>query len=287
MGPVSAAEAIVATVNDELVLKSEFESQLQETRQRLIAQGTALPDEASLKQQVLDHIILERIQLQMAREYNLHATEAMLTNAIEMLAKENNMDVPTFYQSIEKSGHSIAAFKESLKKELEVNELRRLSIGRQIEVSQKEIESLVATQAPPSEALYTLNHFMISEVTGDAEKKVNTWVQQLREGKSLKENMQGGGVLKETLFTDKKMGELPTLFESVLPTLKAGDIANPIHSGTAFHVLKIIDIKKPQNMNADLKESAKNALRKKKYLEALQNWLVEIRKQAYVEIRKL
>lgn len=252
-------DEIVAVVNDEVILKTTLLRKLNEAKQ---------PRDQN-QQQILEQLILNTIERQQAKELGIEVTDDMLKRALSMVAEQNHLDVDGFRATLAQNGIDFAVFKEDLRTDILINELRRQKIGRQIQVSHQEVANFFNAQAPAEEAKYSLYHYFVP--TGSVEENKT----------NLKEFL-----LKTTPITlnNKKLSELPTIFESVLLRLNPGEISEPIETSTGFHLLKLIE--KKQNLTEQTtRDQLKEELRKRKYFDELPNWLAEVRKQAYVDIR--
>lgn len=252
-------DEIVAVVNNEVILKSTLLKKLNETKQPALQN----------QQQILEQLILNTIERQQAKELGIEVTDDMLNRALSMVAEQNHLDVDGFRATLAQNGIDFAAFKEDLRTDILINELRRQKIGRQIQVSHQEVANFFNTQAPAEEAEYSLYHYFVP--TRSAEEH--------------KTNLKAF-LLKTTPITlnNKKLSELPTVFESVLLRLNPGEISEPIETSTGFHLLKLIE-KKQYLTEQATRDQLKEELRKRKYFDELPNWLAEVRKQAYVDIR--
>lgn len=244
------AEEIVAIVNDEPVLKTAFLRKFQEAKEA-VKSNEKEPPENILRQQVLEQMILNAIQHQMAKELGIEVTDEMLSRALELVSKQNQMDVNAFKISLKQSGIDFEVFKEDLRQEIQINELRRQKIGRQLQVSNQEIDNFLGTNRPLGETHYSLTHYFIPiESLGESKKKLDNFVHMLRQGQDPKQSTANLKInAQEKKFENKKLSELPTAFESVLPTLAVGEISRPIQTSAGFHLLKLTEKKNaPTNL---------------------------------------
>ena len=254
---VSAAEyldGIVAVVEDDIILESELASEVASITNKLKTNNVQLPPENVLYKQVLERLIIDTLQNQLAQRAGVNVTDEMVNSSMNVIAQQNGMDLVQFKQEIEAQGMSYETFKESVRKEIVINQLRSQEIGSRIKVSEQEIDHYLDTEISSADqkVQYLLGHILIAVPEGasadmiqaeDAEARSVT--EQLRLGEDFNQMavsvsdgvnaLQGGEIGWRTL------NQLPTLFVDVVKTMNKGDIADPIRSPGGFHILKLID----------------------------------------------
>lgn len=290
-------EEIVAIVNDEPILKTTFLRKLQEAKTTVKRDETSV-SENILQQQVLEQMILSAIERQMANELGIEVTDEMLSRAVEAIAKQNQMDVATFKSGLKQSGIDFDLFKEDLRQEIQLNELKRQKIGKQIQVSNQEIDNFLGTNRPaPDPVLVSQKHVrhilikLSNTVTDtDVKLKLEKIRSQILSGKTFESvaktfsmdsiSANEGGDLKWV-----NPGFLPPEFEAAIQNLKVGEVSEPFKTEIGWHIAEVVETRQQDASEEMGRNQAKEELQKRKYLEELQNWLIDIRKQAYVDIR--
>ncbi|GFO75721.1 peptidyl-prolyl cis-trans isomerase SurA [Bathymodiolus platifrons methanotrophic gill symbiont] len=255
---VSAAEyldGIVAVVEEGIILESELAQEVASVVIKLKASNVQTPPENILYKQVLERLIIDALQTQLAQRAGIKVSDEMLNGSLQAIAQQNGMDFEGFKQEIELQGMNYEAFKESVRKEIVINQLRSHEIGARVKVSEQEIDHYLDTEisAADQKVQYLLGHILIAVSEGASaatiqaeDAKAQSVTEQLRLGGDFKqmavsvsdgENaLQGGGLGWRTL------NQLPTLFVDVVKTMSKGDIADPIRSPGGLHILKLIDI---------------------------------------------
>ena len=254
--PVLAAEPIdriVAVVNDEVVTESELNARLEEVSKRIAAQKIQAPPGNILKKQVLERIILEHLQLQVAQQMGIQAGNDKVDAALQNIAEQNHMSLPDLYKTLAHDGVSQAAFREQIRGQILIQQLIEREIGNRITVSDAEVENFLAN----SENLdggteYELSHILLSlpesatpAVIQQTRQRAEGVLKTLRQGGDFDQaaiaNSQGENALEGGKLGWKKTGQLPALFVNALKTMQPGDVSDVLRSPSGFHILKLND----------------------------------------------
>ena len=138
-----ALDRIVAVVNQGAIMESELEERLAQTRSQLTAQQIDLPPERVLREQLLEQMVLEEIQLQMARDAGLSIDDTELNRQVRAIAENNGMSVEQFADALEADGLALATVREEIRRELVIRELQQRRVGSRVNLSEREVERLV------------------------------------------------------------------------------------------------------------------------------------------------
>ena len=189
--PVVVLDRIVAVVNNEVITRFDLEQRLRAATLRLKQQGTPLPPRETLEKQILDHLITDLVQLQLARETGLRVDDSELDRAIQRIAQENNLTLEQLRATLEKDGVPFTRFREDIRKEIVLSRLRQREIDNRIVVSEGEIESFLRAQqerAGRGES-YNLSHILVTIRENAGPEQIQTRrsraeeaLQQLRTG---------------------------------------------------------------------------------------------------------
>ncbi|APY75638.1 peptidylprolyl isomerase SurA [Salmonella enterica subsp. enterica serovar Manchester] len=249
-------DKVAAVVNNGVVLESDVDGLMQSVKLNAGQAGQQLPDDATLRHQILERLIMDQIILQMGQKMGVKITDEQLDQAIANIAKQNNMTMDQMRSRLAYDGLNYSTYRNQIRKEMIISEVRHNEVRRRITVLPQEVDALakqIGTQNDASTEL-NLSHILIalpenptSEQVNDAQRQAESIVEEARNGADF-------GKLAITYSADQQalkggqMGwgriqELPGIFAQALSTAKKGDIVGPIRSGVGFHILKVNDLR--------------------------------------------
>lgn len=249
-------DRIIAVVNDEVIMQSELKSKIRTVRGQIEQQGSRVPPQAVLERQVLDNLVQNRIQLQIAERAGIRVNDETLNRTISNIAAENKVSLTQFREILEQDGYNYEQFRENIRNEITLSQLRRRQVDNRIVVTEKEIDNFLANEEFQGtfQTEIRLSHILLSlpeAATSDEIEQVRQVATQIREdllaGADFAEiaatasdggNAENGGDLGW-----RKLEEVPSLFADYIPDMKNGDISELIQSPSGFHIIKISDIK--------------------------------------------
>ncbi|BAZ95233.1 chaperone SurA [Thiohalobacter sp. COW1] len=247
---------IVAVVNDDVILASELEDKVQLVRSQLAQQNTQAPDPAQLERQVLERLIMERLQLQVAERNNIEVDDETLNANLRNIAAQNGVTLTEFRQTLEREGMDYAAFREELRSQIMINRLRQQTVINRIDISDQEVDNLLASQTAWSDQTrdYHLGHILIAtpeaaspEQIQAAERKATGVLDRLRGGADFSETAVAVSESETALEGGdlgwRKAAQLPSLFADVVRDMQPGEISDLIRSPSGFHIIKLIDVR--------------------------------------------
>ncbi|GAA0689398.1 peptidylprolyl isomerase [Marinobacterium maritimum] len=248
-------DRIAAVVNEDIVLESELDQRLALVRQQIKArEETRLPPEDVLRQQVLDRLILENIQLQMAERQGIRVSERQLNEALNRIAAQNNMTLAQFRNALVAEGQDYALAREQIRREILLTQVQQSSVNRRINVSEQEIQSFLDSELGQQQVqaefqlrniLFALPENATPEMIQRAEQKAQEARRQLAEGTPFAElaiavsnapNALQGGELGW-----RRESELPEALANAIRRLSPGDISQPVKTPGGFHLLLVED----------------------------------------------
>lgn len=245
-------DAVVAIVNDDIILQSEFDTRYEVVSAQIRAAGNRVPPASILREQVIERLILESIQLQMANRAGIKLSDQELNDTIERIARHNNLSPEAFKNQIEETGTSFEDAREQIRRERIISEVQRYQIGSKIEITETDIDLFLESEQgkTSSAADYRLGHILIQvpqeaspEVIQAKSTEAEALVKRLRQGESFTNaaisESDGQNALKGGDLGWRSEPELPTLFAQVVPNMPEGGISDPIRSPSGFHIIKI------------------------------------------------
>ncbi len=248
-------DRIVAVVEDDVILDRELTEEAYAIAQKFRANNVMVPPEFILRKQVLERLILDKLQRQMAERSGINVSDEMLRSSVADIAARNNLTLEQFRTELESQGMSFAKFQESIRSEIIVNQLRAREIGSRIKVTDREVAHYLETQGRVGQdkIKYRLGHILISvpeaasaSVIQKAREKAKRVVDDLRNGEDFKQmaisisdsgNALGGGDLGW-----RTMGQIPTLFVDTVTKMGRDDVSDPIRSPSGFHIIKMLEM---------------------------------------------
>lgn len=249
-------DRILAVVNNEVVLESELYDMEQTVRQQLRQRGANVPPASVLSTQVLERLIIQKIQVQQASKIGVRVGDDALNAALKQIADNNGLTLREFRDVLEEDGFNFAEFRESIRHDMIISRLRKSQVEDKIVISDREVDNYLATQESQGagEVEYKLQHILISlpeaaspEEVQAAEQKLANVQQLLNDGGDFAEvaagYSDGQTALEGGDLGWRKRGELPSLFAGVVPELEVGQVSEPIRNGGGFHLVKVADKK--------------------------------------------
>jgi len=253
---VDVLERIVAIVNDDVITRLELNAELDLIKQQLSSQRTAMPPDAVLRKQVLDRVVLMRIQLQRANSRLIRVDDETLNRAVESIANQNRMSLGGLRQALEADGVDYSEYRERIREEITVTRLQQREVHRTVEVTEQEVDDLLANRElqDKSNEEYRLEHILLvvpeassSDKIQVVKQKAQMVLQKIREGNDFAEmavtHSDGQQALSGGDLGWRKFAEIPTLFAEPLAAMKSGDVSDLIRSPSGFHIIKLSEVR--------------------------------------------
>jgi len=249
-------DGVAAVVNEGVVLKSELSRQTEIIAERAREQGLQLPPPSVLREQVLERLVLEQIQLQRAERVGIQISDQMLNAAIAQVAEDNGISFEQLPELLARDGVNYGEYRREMRKQLVLDQLRRIDVTSRISVAPREIEHCIADLEDNVvvNSEYNLSHILISvpqsatsEQFVEAETEARYVYQQLEQGADFGEmavrysdsetGLEGGSL------GWRKGDQLPTLFSDVVGPMQAGDYSEPMRAVSGYHIVKVNDVR--------------------------------------------
>ena len=249
-------DKVAAVVNNGVVLESDVDGLMQSVKLNAGQAGQQLPDDATLRHQILERLIMDQIILQMATKMNIKVTDDQLDQAIANIAKQNNISMDQMRSRLAYDGLNYNTYRNQIRKEMIISEVRNNEVRRRITILPQEVESLAQQVGNQNDASTELNlsHILIplpenptSDQVNEAESQARAIVDQARNGADFGKLAIAHSADQQALNGGQmgwgRIQELPGIFAQALSTAKKGDIVGPIRSGVGFHILKVNDLR--------------------------------------------
>ena len=251
-GP-QAADRIVAVVNDEVITYRELTSRMGVAEGQLKRQGTPLPPRDIFERQMLERMVVDRIQVQQAKETGLRIDDAQLDQALQRIASGNGLTLGQFRQALEKDGIPFAKFREDIREEITITRLREREVDNRIAISDGEVDNFIANSKAAGAANEELElaHILIrlpEGATPEQQARQRARAEQARTRLVAGEDfaqvaaaysdapdaLQGGAIGRRTAE------RLPTLYADAAKRLKSGEVSPVLRSANGFHLVKLV-----------------------------------------------
>ncbi|MGB5259807.1 MAG: peptidylprolyl isomerase [Gammaproteobacteria bacterium] len=245
---------IVAIVNDSSIVSSELEQALAAIEKQLQAKDTTVPPLNVLRSQVLERLVLEKLQLQIAERAGSTIDDSTLNDKIQELARDNGMTLTDFRKVIERDGFDYNAFREDLRKQLLIQEIRRQMISNRIKINDQEVDNLLASikASGMGDVEYHLSHILVSipdaaspEEIQAAERRARDLHTRISNGAEFSAlaiaESDGQSALEGGDIGWRSIGQMPDLFVEPVKQMEVGDISDLIHSPGGFHIIILVE----------------------------------------------
>jgi len=250
--PMEELDAIVAVVNDDILMRSELEAEMRSIEARLEAKGTPLPPRSVLARQVLEKLISNRLQLQAAKRAGIRVDDATLNRALQRIAKRNGLTLGQLRETLEQEGMDFKTFREDTRRQILLARLRNQAVINKINVTDSEIENLLKRQnnGGNGRSAVHLRHILIAVPEGASPEEVETkrqkaekLVTELRDGADFAQLALMHSDSRQALNGGDlgwlKMSQVPTLFVGGVQEMEPGTVSDPIRSASGFHIIKV------------------------------------------------
>ncbi|MGH1460624.1 MAG: peptidylprolyl isomerase [Neptuniibacter sp.] len=243
-------DRIAAVVNDGIVMQSELDQRVNLVKEQLLSRNTRLPSDETLTSQVLNRLILESIQKQLAAIQGIRISESQLNTAINNIAEKNGMTIDQFRDALIAEGRDYNESREQIRSEMLLQSLQQNLVNRRIKVSAQEIENFLNSEDGQGQvsAEYLLGHILVAvpsqaspEMIQTAEQKALKIHKELVNGSDFTEqaitNSDAPNALNGGDLGWRKAAELPEALGKAVRKLNAGEFSQPIKSPSGFHIL--------------------------------------------------
>ena len=246
-------DRIVAVVNDEAITQSELDARTQIALSQLRRQNITPPPPAALRRQVLERLIIDRAQVQQARESGVRVDDATVNAALARIAEQNGVSLQQFRERLEKEGVPFTRFRNDVRDDIIMSRLRDREVDNRIQISEGEIDNFLAEQAGVAAGSIEYNLAQILLRVPDnastdrieaTRRQAEDLIGQLRGGADFARLAASNSNSPEAL-TGGSLGwrtaeRLPTLFLDAVKNLKPGELAPLVRSPGGFHILKLV-----------------------------------------------
>lgn len=251
--PIEKMDRIIAVVDQSVITEREMLNRMESVKAQMIKKGVEVPPDEVLQKQILERLIVDSLQLQLAAQTGIKVEDAQLDKTIERIAEQNNLTLPAFKKALEEDGTQFYKFREDIRNDIIIARLRERDVDNKVNISEAEIDNYLATQEKEGD----LDEFNISQILirlpedsspediQKARARTEQVTKALAEGMSFEKAsanfsdapnaLDGGGL------GWRSGQQMPAQFLELVKPLQAGGVSRPIRSGTGVHILKLND----------------------------------------------
>lgn len=255
---VQSIDHIVAIVNEEVITRNELDEVIRTTVKQLQKQGVQLPPSDIIEKQLLERTIMNRAQLQRAKEVGITVSDTELDQTIRKIAKENNLSMDEFYYALQQDGMTLTEFREEIQNELLISRLKEREVNNRVTVTEGEIDNFLRTQETSAigNDEYRVAHILVQilEQMDSAQievrrQKAENALKRLQEGVDFAqisaELSDAPNALQGGEIDWRPITQMGPMFSEILTRMQPGDLTPVIRSPIGFHILKLIG-RRPQ-----------------------------------------
>jgi peptidyl-prolyl cis-trans isomerase SurA len=287
-------DGVAAIVDEGVVLKSELERQVAVIIERLRQQDTQLPPLSVLESQILDQLVLRRIQLQRAERFGIQVSDDFLNQTLSRVAQENNLTLEQLPRALEADGIDYAAYRQDMREQMVLQQLQQRDVVSRINVAPKEMDACLYRKANTAtdDVDYNISHILISLPSAATRRQLDEARDRITQ---INDRLAGGEDFAQlaVAFSDgqtaleggslgwRKGSQLPTLFADVVVELEPGEVSETIQSGSGLHLVRLNEVRGAEKVMVDQRRVRHILLRPNEILDsdAVRQKLIGIREQ--------
>ena len=251
---IELLDRVIAVVDSGVVMESELNKRVKEIVDRLRQTDTELPPLSVLEEQVLERLITEEIQMQIAERAGIKISDTELNKTLLGIASQNSLSLEEFRADIEGQGASYRDFRDTVRKEMIIQRVQRGKVGGRVEISEQELENFINSEEGRTKLAeeYNVQQILISiqgkaneNQVGKAKNQALDILLRIRAGEDFSKlattYSSGQNALEGGYLGWRKATELPSLFANEVSNLKVGQTSEPLRSGAGFHLIHLAE----------------------------------------------
>jgi peptidyl-prolyl cis-trans isomerase SurA len=256
--PIQPLDAIVALVDDDVILRSELDLAVQGIVERIRASGESMPPQNLLERQVLERLIIRELQVQKALQTGIRVSDADIDQALVSLSKQNNITVQQMRQVIERDGENFAEFRRNVGEELLTERLHQRIVNGMAPVTDTEVEILLASE-DLSGGEFNISHIMVALPDGATPQQIEEIQAEAKDiHRRLEEGLEFASAaisysdsqeaLEGGVVGWRDLNSIPAFFADAIRDLKPGEFSQPIRSPAGFHIVRVNDFREQRQV---------------------------------------
>ena len=245
-------DRVIALVDQDVVLQSELDLRIADIRGAAARENQPLPPEEELESEILEALIIENIQLQMAEQVSIRFDDDMINRVLNSMAEGNNLTFEQYVEALETNNVYLQT-RDQVRRQMMLQELQRGMVNRRITITDQEIDNFLNSDMGREvmSADYFVDHLLIPLTSGDSDSEKEAKLKfaadiiaRTSEGENFLEvranaRLSNAFTVESTDFGWRKAEQLPNLFSSIVTEMESGDVEGPIEAGNGFHVIHL------------------------------------------------
>jgi peptidyl-prolyl cis-trans isomerase SurA len=248
---IEKMDRIIAVVDQSVITERELLDRIESVKAQMIKKGAEVPPEDVLQKQILERLIVDNLQLQLAAQTGIKVDDNQLDKTIERIAEQNQLTLPAFKKALEEDGTHFYKFREDIRNDIIINRLKERDVDNKINISEAEIDNYLTSQENQGD----LDEFNISQILirlpedsspediQKAKSRTEQAIKAMSEGMSFEKasanfsdapNALDGGTLGW-----RSGQQMPAQFVDLIKVLDVGGVSRPIRSGSGIHIFKL------------------------------------------------
>ena len=242
-------DRIAIIADDDIILESEIWQELRALKGRLRERGTTLPPEPELLRQVLQYLVIQSLQLQMAKEAGIFVDEQKVQQALQITAANAGQTVDQFLRGVERQGGSPSQVRDELTRQLRINEIQTARVRPRVRLTEREVDTFLNSEE--GQSLFA-DEFLVQHIllptrdgAGEARRLARELIKRAEGGEDFSDLAVRYSAARTALEGGelgwRKLGELPRRFSPLVRRMQRGDVSEPIEDERAIHIIRLAD----------------------------------------------
>lgn len=244
-------DRVAAQINNDIIMESEVKERIDVVKMQIMDSGRPLPPEHVLTQQVMDQLILEELQMQIAQRAGIRISDQELNESVANIAKKSGMTLDQFKGALEAEGTSYTTAREQIKREMIISRIRQNQVNRRIKITDQEVKAFLSSEEGKEKIApeYRIAHITVPvaasatpEIIAQGHQKAQDIIKFWRkDGNDFSKVVTQFPDYRSGTMDWNKIQNIPSLFAETITTMKKGEHSGVIKSDIGFHVLKLLD----------------------------------------------
>lgn len=243
-------DRIAVVVNDGVILESEVQRAIQQATEQIRARGVTLPPGVNLRAQVIERLILQRVQTQRAQQAGIRVDDRELNEVLTDIARQNGLTLAQFADALRAEGTDYLAVREQIREEILISRIRQREVDARVQVTDQDVETFLRAQGSDANVEYRLSHILVSVPEGaspEQRREARAKIEGLRERVLAGENFaalavafsDGQQALQGGDLDFRSADALPQLFATAASRLDIGEVSPVLETPSGFHLIQL------------------------------------------------